>query len=164
MWTLLSFTGRFDCDFFASLQPKPIRGPGESTDEQKAKNKEATEARSKYRLANKYARLRHRIRSGRAQEGERLGTKQLELLSLLDDGTLLAEANRLTRLSGHGRLRRSDRYFVDLGGSTGGYVRVVLNDWAPPDLEDFLKVPPIQPRSGCRGHAQAVRSSTFSAH
>ena len=58
-------------------------------------------------------------------------------MALYDDGTLLAEANRLTRISGNGRLRRSDGSFLDIGGSTGGYARTVLYDWQVPDVTEF---------------------------
>ena len=52
-------------------------------------------------------------------------------------GELRREANRLTMVSGHGRLKRRDYSFVDIGGSTGGFVRVVLDDWGLPDLAEF---------------------------
>ena len=131
MWTLLSFTGRFDPQFFASLlaQSPPLQ-QGEVTAEQKQKTNCAVEARGLLRLAKRYARLRQRNSTGTSRE-------QKALLRKLDDGTLLAEANRLTRLSGHGRLRRSDDSFVDIGGSTGGYVRCVLEDWAPPCISEW---------------------------
>ena len=58
-------------------------------------------------------------------------------MQLYDNGTLLAEANRLTQISGNGRLRRSDGSFIDIGGSTGGYTRAVLYDWEPPDVTEF---------------------------
>ena len=58
-------------------------------------------------------------------------------MALYDDGTLLAEANRLTLISGNGRLRRTDGSFVDIGGSTGGYTRSVLDDWQAPDVAEF---------------------------
>ena len=48
-----------------------------------------------------------------------------------------AQANKLTMISGHGRLKQEDDSFVDIGGSTGGFVRTVLDDWEPPDLVDF---------------------------
>ena len=32
---------------------------------------------------------------------------------------------------------RAARSFVDIGGSTGGFVRIVLDDWKPPDLAAF---------------------------
>ena len=71
---------------------------------------------------------------GGGDPGIALSRQQQELLALYDNGTLLAEANRLTRISGNGRLRRSDGSFVDIGGSTGGYARTVLYDWQAPDL------------------------------
>ena len=71
-----------------------------------------------------------------------MSTKQQDLLALYDAGTLLAEANRLTRISGNGRLRHSDGSFVDSGGSTGGYTRTVLYDWQAPDLTEFEPVDP----------------------
>ena len=71
-----------------------------------------------------------------------MSRKQQDLLELYDAGTLLAEANRLTRISGNGRLRRSDGSFVDIGGSTGGYTRTVLYDWQAPDVTDFDSVDP----------------------
>ena len=39
--------------------------------------------------------------------------------------------------SGHGRLKKADQTHVDIGGSTGGFVRTVLDDWETPDLTDF---------------------------
>ena len=62
---------------------------------------------------------------------------QLEVLKQYKSGLLLEEANRRTLLSGHGRLKRPDDTFEDIGGSTGGFVRIVLDDWGPPDLKDF---------------------------
>ena len=87
-----------------------------------------------------YARLREKIRRGGGAPGTALSRQQQELLALYDNGTLLAEANRLTRISGNGRLRRSDGSFVDIGGSTGGYARFVLKDWEPPNLTEFERM------------------------
>ena len=63
-------------------------------------------------------------------------------MELYDAGTLLADANRLTRISGNGRLRRSDGSFIDIGGSTGGYTRTALYDCQAPDLTEFEPVHP----------------------
>ena len=95
------------------------------------------EARAKRRLALRYARLREKIRRGKCAPGTALSRKQQDLLALYDALTLLDEANRLTRISGNGRLRRSDGSFVDIGGSTGGYARTVLYDWQAPDVTEF---------------------------
>ena len=128
MWQILSFTGKFDPASLSGLRDPPAH-PGELTESQREKNKLAVEARAKLRLGLKYSRLRAR-KTG-------LTRKQEELLQLYDNGTLLTEANRLTQISGNGRLRRSDGSFIDIGGSTGGYTRTVLYDWEPPHVTEF---------------------------
>ena len=72
-----------------------------------------------------------------ASQPAALTRRQEDVLVLYDNGTLLAEANRLTRISGNGRLRRSDGSFVDVGGSTGGFTRTVLYDYQPRDVSEF---------------------------
>ena len=66
-----------------------------------------------------------------------LNPKQLRLLQEYQSGELRKQANKLTMISGHGRLKKEDHSFVDIGGSTGGFVRTVLDDWESPDLADF---------------------------
>ena len=66
-----------------------------------------------------------------------LTPKQLEFLQEYQSGNLRREANKLTMMSGHGRLKRDDASFVDIGGSTGGFVWTVLDDWEAPDLAEF---------------------------
>ena len=100
------------------------------------------QARAKRRLAIKYARLRDKIFRGDCARGTALLKNQLDFLAFCDAGTLLVEANNLTRISGNGRLRRSDGSFIDIGGSRGGYTRTVLYDWQPPDLTEFEPVDP----------------------
>ena len=100
------------------------------------------EARAKRRQALKYTCLRNKIRTGGAPQPAALSRRQQDLLALHDAGILLAEANRLTRISGNGRLRRSDGSFIDIGGSTGGYTRTVLYAWEPPDVTEFDVVDP----------------------
>ena len=63
--------------------------------------------------------------------------RQLEVLEQYRSGWLRKEANKRTLISGHGRLKREDDSYLDIGGSTGGFVRTVLDDWGPPDLTDF---------------------------
>ena len=162
MWTLLSFTGRFDPEYFnlhVQGAAVPVALPGEISQEQKRKNAEAAQARAKVRLARKYARLRTRLqaeampkwpeakpkwgqgkgKSKGQKEGQqiRLSKKMEDLLEAYDSGKLQEEANRLTKISGNGRLRKNDGTYVDIGGNTGGFVRTILDDWAPPDLSEF---------------------------
>ena len=146
MWTLLSFTGSFDPDFFATLKVNPESRPGQRTQQQKKAVRDAVQARDKYRLAQKHDRTRARMLDALQTDSkhpedysasEFLSKKAVALLRDLDNGKLLDEANRLTRLSGHGRLRKSNGEFIDIGGSTGGFVRTVLDDWEPPDFNDW---------------------------
>ena len=134
MWQLLSFHGRFDPEFLEKLPDASVSQPGEPSPEQKETRRAAVEARSKYRLARSVARLRDKFTAG---EGWPLSRKQKDLLKLLDDGTLLDEANRLTEFSWNGRLKRLDGSFVAICGSTGGYFRTVMCDWTPPDISEF---------------------------
>ena len=142
MWQVLSFTGKFDPHSLNNLPPLNEEDQTENqrrkTDDQRRMKKDATEARAKLRLALHYARRRQKINEGKCAEPKQLSEKALELLKLFDDGTLQREANKLTRISGNGRLRRPDGTYVDIGGSTGGYTKRVLYDWTPPDVSEFV--------------------------
>ena len=74
-----------------------------------------------------------------ADLGTRLQPWQEDLLKKYDSGELLEEANKRTLMSGHGRLKRKNGTFVDIGGSTGGFLRGVLDNWEPPDLSEFYE-------------------------
>ena len=127
MFHLLSFCGRWDPSFFAT-EPVPQQ-PNDQGEAQKQRTCAAVEARAKVRLARKYDHLKSK---------KRLNPDQLELVSKLHDGTLEKEAARLTKISGHGRFKRSDGTVVSIGGSTGGFTRAVLYNWTPPNLDiDF---------------------------
>ena len=123
MFHLLSFSGRWDPSFFGT-EPVPT---GEPTEEQRRATSAAGEARAKVRLARKYEHLKKKTW---------LYPDQMELVKKLQNGTLEEEAARLTKISGHGRFKRADGSFVDIGGSTGGFTRTVLYDWKPPNLDD----------------------------
>ena len=87
------------------------------------------------RLAKNLVRIQRQKGKGEGK-GKWLDSKKRELIDKLKDGTLVREANRLAKESGHGRILRSDGSFVQIGGSTGGIVRTILNDWTPPDVPD----------------------------
>ena len=159
MWTLLSFTGRFDPDYLdqaicrgAKVGP---RMPSERTSEQKQQIIDAQEARSRLRRGAMLERLQARLTEGNQAKGtgkskgkvcgalkgrnpvRALRPGQLKVLQEYRSGELRRQANKLTKMSGHGRLLREDLSYVDIGGSTGGFVRTVLDDWEPPDLGEF---------------------------
>ena len=134
MWTLLSFTGRFDPVFLEASIAKaatfPTRMPGERTERQKQDTRNAQIARARLRQAKMLDRLE-------GNTWRPFTDRQLEVLDQYRSGWLRKEANKRALWSGHGRLKRGDDSFVDIGGSTGGLVRTVLDDWGPPDLTDF---------------------------
>ena len=138
MWTLLSFTGKFDPKYLADSIAKaqrnqPLRMPGETSPESKQNVIAAQEARSRLRRGEMLERLQLKL----AESNRTLHPKQQRVLEQYQRGDLLREANRLTLASGHGRLKRPDGSYVDIGGSTGGFLRVVLDDWMPPDVSEF---------------------------
>ena len=152
MWTLLSFTGRFDVAFLedsiargakGQVHGNKIRMPGEKTREQKQQVHDAQMGRASLRRGAMLERLQERLSRGNEAKGKgkrkarTLNPKQLRVLQEYQSGILRRQANNLTMASGHGRLKKEDRSFVDIGGSTGGFVRTVLDDWEPPDLADF---------------------------
>ena len=134
MFTLLSFSGRWDPAFFAK-EPVPQQ-KGETAEEKKKKTHAAADARARLRLAKKYEQMLARPQKSFSS---RRDPEQQRLVAKLRDGTLQAEANRLTFLSGHGRIKRKDGTSLDIGGSTGGFTRCILYDWTPPNLDDEVQ-------------------------
>ena len=123
MLHLLSFADRWDARFF---DDKPVpQQVGQQAEDQKKKTRRAVEARAKVRLARKYDRL---------SKERRLYPDQESLVKRLHDGSLEAEAQRLTLIPGHGKINLKDGTSIIIGGSTGGFTRAVLYDWTPPDL------------------------------
>ena len=145
LWTLLSLTGSFDVEYLQNAilkgaQHQP-RMPGERTEEEKAKVRDAQMARARLRQGKMLERLQNKLSQGREAKakgkGKALSPKQQQVLKEYQSGELRRKANNLSMKSGHGRLKKEDDSFVDIGGSTGGFVRTVLDGWEPPDLADF---------------------------
>ena len=101
----------------------------------------------------------HRDRSGGASEParesgssemrQRLSSRQTVLLEQYESGRLMKELNEAKVAWGHGCLCSEDGVTLEIGGSTGGGSRIVIDDWAPPaprHLQEFLQ------------HAETVRS------
>ena len=147
MWTLLSFTGRFDVAFLEDALARGAKRspamPGEKTEQQKQEVADAQIARAKLRRGAMLERLHEKVTQGKGKgksKAKPLNKTQMRILQDYKSGELRREANRLTKISGHGRLKKEDHSFVDIGGSTGGFVRTVLDDWEPftsGDLVDY---------------------------
>ena len=61
-----------------------------------------------------------------------------ENLRRLEDGSLLRHTNDAVAAYGHGTLRRDDGETMEIGGSTGGITRFLLDGYAEPDVATFL--------------------------
>ena len=62
-----------------------------------------------------------------------------ENLLRLEDGSLLRHTNEAVAAYGHGTLRRDDGETIEIGGSTGGITRFLLDGYAEPDVDSFLR-------------------------
>ena len=63
---------------------------------------------------------------------------QLGVLVKHDSGQLRRDMNDAVTQFGHGRLVRATGETQDIGGSTGGGSRRVIDDWVAPDWRQFL--------------------------
>ena len=54
------------------------------------------------------------------------------------DGSLLRDTNHAVAAYGHGTLRRNDGEILEIGGSTGGLTRCLLDGKDEPDVQTFL--------------------------
>ena len=82
--------------------------------------------------------LQRRIDNGRLRLAD-LNQEEQEQLRQLKDNTLLDEANKAISEYGHGTLRDTQNRTMQIGGSTGGLTRVILDGFKEPDATAFLR-------------------------
>ena len=68
-----------------------------------------------------------------------LSARQTVLLEDYNSGRLLRELNYAKAAWGHGRLRDDMGEYIDIGGSTGGGSRRIIDKWKPHDWREFLE-------------------------
>ena len=66
-------------------------------------------------------------------------SRQFEVLERWDSGELRDNLNAAILALGHGRLRRAGGACMDIGDSTGGGARRIIDNWHPPDWREFLE-------------------------
>ena len=89
----------------------------------------------------------------RFKEAERLAQQpvwprasyQKDLVAQNESGELLEKMNKAVAAWGHGSLRSADGRTLDIGGSTGGLSRRIIDDWVEPNWEEFLTQPDTNP-------------------
>ena len=137
MAELIIYTGRFDPDFLSQAHDAQDRSgasqPGAEPAVQKLLKRAAATAKLDYR---KTCILRRRLDQGKVQEWH-LSWWDLENLRKLQDGSLLSRTNEAVAAFGHGTLRHGYER-VEIGGSTGGVTRFLLDGYAEPDVDTFL--------------------------
>ena len=57
----------------------------------------------------------------------------------MESGELLWRMNSAVGKWGHGRLETPDGHCLEIGGSTGGLTRKLVDEWKPPSFLDFME-------------------------
>ena len=83
-----------------------------------------------------HLRLRRRVDNGDVELRD-LADWEQENLTLLENGTMLCRTNHAVAAYGHGTLRHDDES-IEIGGSTGGVSRLLLDNYAEPNVYSFL--------------------------
>ena len=140
MWQVLSFSGKFDPNFFNNLED-PGPPPDEATRNQRHWTSPALKARNRLRQGMNVAWQRQAILEGRIAKPAPLTRQQQHLLGLYKNGELLQKANELTLLSGNGTLRRKDGKMLKIG--PGGFTKRVLygSKGCKRKVQDFFAMP-----------------------
>ena len=137
MAELIIYTGRFDPEFLSQAQDtQEPRTPAGLLSAHRRKNLKrfAAQAKLNYRMT---CLLRRKLDNGQV-ERRHLRPWQKKNLRQLQDGSLLRRTNDAVAAYGHGTLRREDGASLEIGGSTQGVTRFLLDGCAEPDVESFL--------------------------
>ena len=131
-------TGKGARRVVASWKPPEPAPDAEHRDDEAEKQRrrqllhDKAEARARFNEGQRLARCRD-------QRWEVTFTKkEKEVLQQWDSGQLLQQKNMSIVAVGHGRLQTAHGDYLDIGGSTGGGSRRVLDSWQPPDWREFL--------------------------
>ena len=143
IWEVLAFSGRFDVDWLTqALQADHSEGrdaavPEEALRQQRRRlHHQKAEAIARY---NEGERLSLYLSAQAGQAKPNFTRRQQDVLQMFESGALLQIRNQAILACGHGRLFRGDGDYLDIGGSTGGGSRRIIDSWQPPDWRDFLQ-------------------------
>ena len=138
MAELIIYTGRFDPDFLSQAYDARDRSgasqPVANTTRQKELKRRAAQAKLEYRMT---CMLRRKLEEGRVDLHD-LERWERDNLRSLENGSLLRRTNDAVAAYGHGTIRRDDGETMEIGGSTGGITRFLLDGYAEPDVATFL--------------------------
>ena len=137
MAELIIYAGRFDPDFLkrAHEERSGAAQPAGNHEEQQRLKRAAAEAKLEYRNT---CLLRRRL-DNKQVEFRHLASWEQHNLHMLENGSLLDRTNEAILAYGHGMLRSADgNDTLEIGGSTGGMSRYLLDGYEEPDLATFL--------------------------
>ena len=138
MAELIIYTGRFDPEFLNKAREAQDRNgasqPVANSDDRQHLKRKAAQAKLDYRMT---CMLRRNLDNGQV-ERRHLRPWQKKNLQQLQDGSLLRHTNEAVAAYGHGTLRRDDGQTMQIGGSTLGVTRFLLDGCAEPDVDSFL--------------------------
>ena len=138
MAELIIYTGRFDPDFLSQAHDAQDRSgasqPVANSDGRKHLKRKAAQAKLDYRMT---CILRRRLDEGHLDRRD-LHPWEKKNLQRLEDGSLLRHTNDAVAAYGHGTLRRDDGQTIQIGGSTRGVTRFLLDGCDEPDVDSFL--------------------------
>jgi hypothetical protein len=153
IWEVLAYTGRFDVDYLrkaiqapdAEEEPEISASASEQKQQRRALHHAKAEAKKAYKEGERLARHRLLKRlhdtfqvAGSDQEAVTLSKNQLDVLKQWDRGWLRDNLNQAIVELGHGRLESQTGDFLEIGGSTGGGSRRLIDGWVPLDWREFL--------------------------
>ena len=154
IWELLAYTGSFHVDYLReALETTATQDDDEETASLPAQKRRVlrhakAEAKAAFQEGARLARRRELQSQGGASQPARSGQEavlfskpQLDILDKWDKGILRENLNKVITELGHGRLQSNTGEFLDIGGSTGGGSRRIIDGWTPPDWRQFLSEP-----------------------
>ena len=137
MAELIIYAGCYDPEFLNRAHNTGDGGgasqPAAGSGVQIGLKRAAAQAKMEYR---KTCMLYRRLNEGQISEGQ-LNNWQKHNLLKLEDGSLLRCSNAAVAAFGHGTLRNGGDT-LEIGGSTGGVTRLLLDGRAEPDVDAFL--------------------------
>ena len=142
IWEVLAFSGRFEVEMLVqALYNQPSGETAEPADRDQVSDElrrrlhhEKAEAIARYLEGSRIAQLRDA-----GKKVDEFSRWQQEVLQKWDSGQLRRDRNQAAVAVGHGRLENANGDYLDIGGSTGGGSRRILDDWQPPCWRTFLQ-------------------------
>jgi len=134
---IIVFTGSINLEVLqraAGGASQPARETRRPPTEQQTRKRAALEAKCQYKLGESLAR---RISARRIRVDE-LNQRDSDLLKDFRSGVLLERLNLAVVQHGHGTLRQVGGRTLQIGGSSGGMTRSLLDGWEVPNVASFF--------------------------